>query len=469
MEVIRSQKGNHKVIYNGYIYVYQKELANDLRSFECENRRKGQCKAKVKVDLNDDIVAELNEHTHPPSQEKVALVKVKTNLKRRAETSLEPVNRIIADELAMASATTSANLPRLENLRRTLRHQRQDNDRPPNPIARGAIPELPPPYQQTSNGERFLLFDSGIGDENRIIIFATDQALQLMRNSEDWFCDGTFSVCPQIFFQLYTVHSRIGQKIFPCIFALLPNKTRQTYTRLFTEISNHCHVDNVPSTILFDFELAAINAVLGVFPNAEISGCFFHLSSNVWKKIQSIGLQDHYNNDAEFALHLRMICALAFLPPDDVINVFERLTDLIQDQYGEEANLLIDYFESTYIGRFRRNAPRAAPMFQLRMWNMFHRTHQEMPRTNNHVEGWHRRFQGLCMCHHPSLWKFLEVLKKEESLGRAEINQFEAGHPAPAQRRIYLNNNERILTLVDDFPNRDNIQYLRGIAHNIAF
>ena len=192
-----------------------------------------------------------------------------------------------------------------------------------------------------------------------MLIFATDQALQLHANSEDWFCDGTFSVCPKIFFQPYTVHARVGQRIIPCIFALLPNKTRKTCNRLFRELPHHLQpaAGNNPSTILFDFELAPINAASETFPDADISGCFFHLTSNVWKKIQALGLQYHYNNDAdEFVLHLRMITALAFVPHDDVIDVFERLSDLIRLRYGEEADELLDYFESTYIGRYRRYA-----------------------------------------------------------------------------------------------------------------
>ena len=31
-------------------------------------RRKGQCKAKVKLSVADDLIGETNEHTHPPSQ-----------------------------------------------------------------------------------------------------------------------------------------------------------------------------------------------------------------------------------------------------------------------------------------------------------------------------------------------------------------------------------------------------------------
>ena len=47
-------------------------------------------------------------------------------------------------------------------------------------------------------------------------------------------------------------------------------------------------------------------------------GCFYHLCSNIWKRIQQSGLQERYINDPEFALHLRTINALASAPPSDV-------------------------------------------------------------------------------------------------------------------------------------------------------
>ena len=87
-------------------------------------------------------------------------------------------------------------------------------------------------------------------------------------------------------------------------------------------------------------------------------GCFYYLCSNMWKRIQQSGLQERYINDPEFALHLRMISALAFLPPNDVQNSFDQLAALIRNQYGNATDGVLDYFEDNYVGRFRVNAPR---------------------------------------------------------------------------------------------------------------
>ena len=61
-------------------------------------------------------------------------------------------------------------------------------------------------------------------------------------------------------------------------------------------------------------------------------GCCYHVSSNMWKRIQQSRFQEGYIIDPEFALHLRMISALAFVPPNDVQNSFDQLAALIRNQ-----------------------------------------------------------------------------------------------------------------------------------------
>ena len=116
------------------------------------------------------------------------------------------------------------------------------------------------------------------------------------------------------------------------------------------------NLGNGPNDVLVDFERCAINALQN--REIEAKGCFFHLCSNIWKHVQNLGLAQRYNHEEEFTLHLRMISALAFLPPEDVIDGFEELSDTIRELYNDTVDGLLQYFEDTYIGRFRRNAPR---------------------------------------------------------------------------------------------------------------
>ena len=156
----------------------------------------------------------------------------------------------------------------------------------PEPVNRQASPLLLMEYQQTLVGGRFLLFDSRVDDHDKIFVFGADQGLQLLANSDDWFRDETFKVCPEVFFQLYTAHAKLAGMVLPCIYALLPNKQRFTYTWLFEHILAAIEpLGNGPSTMMFDFEKATINAAENVFENVKGSCCFFpfvveHMETN---------------------------------------------------------------------------------------------------------------------------------------------------------------------------------------------
>ena len=44
------------VIKDGYTYAFQKTLANDMKCYEYFLRRKGQCKAKIKLSTDDAVL-----------------------------------------------------------------------------------------------------------------------------------------------------------------------------------------------------------------------------------------------------------------------------------------------------------------------------------------------------------------------------------------------------------------------------
>ncbi len=79
--------------------------------------------------------------------------------------------------------------------------------------------------------------------------------------------DGTFKTVLTVFYQLYTIHSPIGtennSKILPLVYALMTNKSEELYRRLFQDLIDFAEENNIelnPSTIITDFEQAAINA-----------------------------------------------------------------------------------------------------------------------------------------------------------------------------------------------------------------
>ena len=238
MEFTLAERGSRMVIKDGYAYIFQKTLTNDFKCYESFFKRKGQWKAKIKLSVDDAFLNQLNKHIQPPSQTRVEATKIKAGIKYRAGNTNYTSQQILGSELRNVSEATVVALPSLNNMKHNIRRQRDDHNMPAVRQQREGIPVLPNNYQVTNRGDRFLLFNSCVGDVNRLIIFAINDAIRLLARNSHWFMDGTFKDYPEIFFQIYTIHVLMNHQIFPCVFALVPNKTEATYNRFLIDFLN---------------------------------------------------------------------------------------------------------------------------------------------------------------------------------------------------------------------------------------
>jgi len=133
------------------------------------------------------------------------------------------------------------------------------------------------------------------------------------------------------------------------------------------------------------------------------------LGQSLWWKIQSEGLVTDYWENEAIRMFTKMLLAFSFIPTEDIPASFDELNDNRPD----ELEPIYNYWEDTYIGRLRRNR-RSAPTFAVEFWNMRSRVTDGLPRTNNSVEGWHHAFQSAVSCHHPSFYRLLQHLQKEQ-------------------------------------------------------
>ncbi|KAF0763668.1 Uncharacterized protein FWK35_00013816, partial [Aphis craccivora] len=100
------------------------------------------------------------------------------------------------------------------------------------------------------------LFDLSIPDEYK------------KSNSYYWFADVIFSCTPKLFTQLYTIHSIIDKNVIPLVYVLLPDKSEDTYRRMFIAL-NSIKSNLKPKLFMLDFEKAAMNAVVHVYPETQ--------------------------------------------------------------------------------------------------------------------------------------------------------------------------------------------------------
>jgi len=77
-----------------------------------------------------------------------------------------------------------------------------------------------------------------------------------------------------------------------------------------------------------DFKQAAFLVFKMLCPDIKQRGCLFHMGQCIWKKIQSNEeLRQRYTSDPEFALSIRQILSVAFVPTSDVVTAFDDLME----------------------------------------------------------------------------------------------------------------------------------------------
>ncbi|XP_016657895.1 uncharacterized protein LOC107883059 [Acyrthosiphon pisum] len=117
-----------------------------------------------------------------------------------------------------------------------------------------------------------------------------------------------------------------------------------------------------------DFEQSIINATKKII-GVEIHACLFHLCQSLYRRIQAEGLQSQYNNleNCSIKIAAQMTGALAFVPPEKVVETFDQLLEKVPDDYMPIA----EYFEINYIrGRQAKGRRKGTePRFPPKLWN----------------------------------------------------------------------------------------------------
>ena len=308
-------------------------------------------------------------------------------------------------------------------------------------------------------------------DSGRMLIFCAPRFLEHLARSTVWYGDGTFSVTPPFFAQLYTIHADVNGLIVPTAYALLPNKTQDTYRRMFASIQSAIQAKGLQVHQEFwrcDFEKAVMNAVGAEFSDVAVEGCFFHFAQANWKQLNAMGCRKRYSEDSSFATDCRMHTAIAFLPPEAIQDAYKQVqaaTD-VPDEFRQ-------YFERTYIGfeETARNRTRfRQPLFAPEVWSVYSRTHGDSPKTTNHLEGWHRRFGSIIGKCHPNIWEFLTRLKEEQVHSEFRLAQMASGVPPPPRKKADQQK-KRLLTLTENYSSNsiDAVTFIRGCSHNFKY
>ena len=92
---------------------------------------------------------------------------------------------------------------------------------------------------------------------------------------------------------------------------------------------------------------------------------------------------------------------------------------------------------------------------------------ENLPKTINAVEGWHRAFSASIAASHAPIWKFIDYIKLEQNLTTLKVAQLNTRPLPQANRQVYKRVAENIKAIVEDYENRPLCDYLVGIAQNL--
>ena len=106
----------------------------------------------------------------------------------------------------------------------------------------------------------FLIYEFGTEDPKSILIFRQQTLLEMFETTQHlWLADGTFKVCPEFFFELFTIHTLINGYKQSSIHASVPNKCENTYERMLIAVKEKNPISS-PTRVLVNFEEAVMNA-----------------------------------------------------------------------------------------------------------------------------------------------------------------------------------------------------------------
>ena len=178
------------------------------------------------------------------------------------------------------------------------------------------------PTTDEDDPKPFLRHDSGQNARDRVVVFATDESLRALCRANTWYMDGNISLVPAVFEQLYVIRAPLGTTCISCVYALLPGKTEAVYTQMLEAFTDACTAlgfNADPTTVVTDFEMAAMHAVTAVFgQQVHVQGCFFHFCQSTRRHIQDLGLSALYIADDVTKHFVGMLDGLALLPLADV-------------------------------------------------------------------------------------------------------------------------------------------------------
>ncbi|KAJ8671653.1 hypothetical protein QAD02_002912 [Eretmocerus hayati] len=196
---------------------------------------------------------------------------------------------------------------------------------------------------------------------------------------------------------------------FPCVWFLMSSKTAHAYEACLKTLKEDIWPKMNPKEVIADFEEASEIAWGNIYPEAELTGCYFHFTQAIMRNAIRKGCATHRNpelqDNPERHLIIRMLMALALLPSGISIHG-DHYFPLICEAFKagtlvSEVDTRSPNYESIFLGLYDEEFPRRG----VQRFCVF----EGIDKTNNEQELMHRVYNFLFKHRQPLPWQFMDV------------------------------------------------------------
>lgn len=433
--ILQSQKNKAQLVSDNFIY--NKKSTTQTTTLWCCIRKSCNATARTTLEYRNNLnsFTLICAHNHENDQPKI-VKKIKENeMKAKLTIPNFTPRSIINDVLRGADRETILSIGNYSLLSRNLRNQRI-NIINPKPYFYPTL-KISKQLSLTHTNKPFYRYGpekyQNFQIYEGIIIFFSDGLAEKLAVFNTWCIDGTFSILPRPYKQMVTIGFIRDHHVFPVVFGLLKDKKFKTYIN-FLKIVKILIPNLGPQIIKVDFEMAFIQALKTSFPDSYVSGCLFHLSQALIRKLQKEKLICQYNTNPIFKKFVKCLLCLSFVKKEKIVTTFNELKTNIL--FPRELDTIYNYFFRNYVGD--------SALFPIDLWHCSYLIENNIPRTNNAIEGWHFVFKSTFNNAKNSLPLLFQKLKDEEDAIRIKEVQFSVGFSFERNKKYLLIENNLI-------------------------
>ena len=264
-------------------------------------------------------------------------------------------------------------------------------------------------YLDEDHKETMIKGDTMLDDHRRVILISTDAQMETLARAKTILGDGTFKIAPSLWTQVFIISAQVDTDVFvPCCYAMLPDKTRDSYNSLFSMLKECLSRRGLIMSAQFfmsDFELNIKNSFMEFFPQTEVKGCVFHFAKAVVGQVHKRGFKQDFSDvrkNGAFCGFIRAILGLPYVPLERLKEGIRNLYIICRRLTGKQRTFgmkMIKYVEKYWIRGNHRPVT----------WNVYK---SETVSTNNNSEGYNSKL-GNKLKQHPNFYALCGELKNE--------------------------------------------------------